>query len=452
MSQIRLPALHNSQREVVSGARRFNCLATGRRWGKTILGVDRLVPHALNGRPVGWFAPSYRHLMAVWRDIVAIIGEVGDSNRNDKFIQFPGGGSFEAWSLDTPSPARSRKYAAVVIDEAAHAPDLKDQWDNAIRPTLSDLRGEAWFLSSPNGLNFFHTLWQRGNDPEREDWKSWQLPTAANPYIAAAEIESARTDMSEFAFRQEYLAEFVSWEGAVFRRIGHCLWNPPEELKRAQRVEPWMTYAPTFAIGCDWGRTNDYTVFTVACDVPFLPTADASMRADDLDDSKVSNDRWNSTSVVEVDRFRGVEYAMQRSRLFALWERYGRPVVLAESNSIGMPVIEQLAREGMRVIPFHTTNHSKALIIDDLALDFERGRIRIPAGDPVLIGELQAFEATKLAASGLMRYAAPEGGHDDTVISLALARHALAKYGYSRSRNPYLVEARKNALLKVMLG
>jgi hypothetical protein len=52
-------------------------------------------------------------------------------------------------------------------------------------------------------------------------------------------------------------------------------------------------------------------------------------------------------------------------------------------------------------------------------LAFERDQIRIP-NDPVLLGELQAFEATRLQ-SGMMRYAAPNGLHDDTVMALAMA-------------------------------
>jgi hypothetical protein len=445
--QINLPRLHTAQQQIANEAARFNALACGRRFGKTVLGIDRLMRHALAGKPTAWFAPNYRLLMAVWRDVVNILGPIADANKNDKIIQFPGGGVCEFWSLDTPSPARSRKYAAVVIDEAAHAVSLKEQWENAIRPTLADLRGDAWFLSSPNGLNFFHTLWQRGQDPEREDWASWQMPTAMNPYIAADEIESARTELSEMAFRQEYLGEFVSWEGAVFRSIQRAIWNPPDELKRRNRIEPWHTSAPCFAIGCDWGRTNDYTVFTVATDVAFVSTGD------DLTGGETPQcpaDRWNSTSIIELDRFRGIDYGMQRARLFALYERYGKPVVLAESNAMGQPVIEQLAHDGMRVKPFHTSNATKARIVDDIALDFERGRIRIP-DDPVLIGELQAFEATKLESSGLMRYAAPPGGHDDTVVSLALARHALARYAGAYSHNPYYAERMKNWLLPAMI-
>jgi hypothetical protein len=86
---------------------------------------------------------------------------------------------------------------------------------------------------------------------------------------------------------------------------------------------------------------------------------------------------------------------------------------------MGEPLVEQLQRDGLPVQPFLTTNATKAAAIDALALAFERGDIRI-LNDPVLIGELQAYEMERLP-SGMMRYNAPSGMHDDTVMSLALA-------------------------------
>ena len=71
---------------------------------------------------------------------------------------------------------------------------------------------------------------------------------------------------------------------------------------------------------------------------------------------------------------------------------------------------------------FTTTSDSKSDVILALALAFERGEIRIP-NDPVLIAELESFEATRLP-SGKWRYSAPDGMHDDCVIALALAWHA----------------------------
>lgn len=46
-------------------------------------------------------------------------------------------------SLDTPDIARGRKYAVVVVDEAATVRELHDAWQHVIRPTLTDLKGNA---------------------------------------------------------------------------------------------------------------------------------------------------------------------------------------------------------------------------------------------------------------------------------------------------------------------
>ena len=85
---------------------------------------------------------------------------------------------------------------------------------------------------------------------------------------------------------------------------------------------------------------------------------------------------------------------------------------------MGGPVVEALQRDGLPVIGFVTTGPSKAAIIESLALAFEQGTIKIP-NDPVLIGELQAYEGVQTPRA--MKYGAPAGLHDDCVMSLAFA-------------------------------
>ena len=94
------------------------------------------------------------------------------------------------------------------------------------------------------------------------------------------------------------------------------------------------------------------------------------------------------------------------------------------AEQIGQPIIEQLTRDGLRIQPFTTANASKAQAIEALALAFERGDIRIP-NDPVLVSELVAYQAEKLP-SGQLRYGAPSGQHDDTVMALAMAWTAVS--------------------------
>lgn len=61
----------------------------------------------------------------------------------------------------------------------------------------------------------------------------------------------------------------------------------------------------------------------------------------------------------------------------------------------------------------------KKKLIQSLMISLEQERIKI-FDDPVLIGELEIFEY-EMTSSGLIRYRAPEGYHDDCVIGLALA-------------------------------
>ena len=88
-------------------------------------------------------------------------------------------------------------------------------------------------------------------------------------------------------------------------------------------------------------------------------------------------------------------------------------------TEVGDPLVEQAARLGLPIVAFTTTNASKTAIIDALAFAFERREIQI-ISDPVLVAELQSYEMERLK-SGMLRYSAPEGLHDDCVMSLALA-------------------------------
>lgn len=369
-------------------------LCCGRRWGKTQLAIERTCVSALrSGKPVAWFSPTYKDSMDVWRQCEETLRDVMLSiNKQERRINLISG-SIDFWSLEDPDSGRGRAYALAIVDEAAKVPKLEAAWTQSIRPMLTDYSGGAWFLSTPKGTtNYFHSLYQRGLSGE--DWASWRMPTAANPFIRATEIESAKSDLTDLAFAQEYMAQFVVWEGAVFRRI----------LDAVYEIPPNITINPAVAIGVDWARTTDYTVFIA------ISTAG---------------------QVLAIDRFRGAEYSVQRARLRAFWERMGsKSWIFAEANSMGGPVIEQLQHDGMPVAAFTTTNASKTQMVESLAMAFERCVIKIP-NDPVLVGELQAFESKPLP-SGMMRYSAPDGEHDDTVIALALAWQGLG--GWERAR------------------
>jgi hypothetical protein len=389
---------HAGQRRLLAEKRRFNVACMGRRWGKTLFGIEQLAFEpggAMDGYPVAWMSPSYKLLMEVWRDAEASLHDVTrTANKSDMRIELINGGVLDFWTLEDDKVGRGRKYRRLVVDEAAHARYLRDSWQQAILPTLTDYQGEAWFISTPAGRNFFHELYQLGNpdNPARQDdWASWTMPTSTNPHIAPEEIERMRALLPERVFAQEYEAVFLEDGGGVFRNVTACATTDPYPFDQ----DPGDGRA--YVIGVDWGRHNDFTVITLL-------------------DAKEKR-------VAALDRFNKIEYAFQLARLKALHARFSRAPIMAESNSMGEPLIEQLRRDGLPIRGFQTTSASKAGIIEALAIAFERSELTIPM-DKVLLEELLAFDQERMP-SGAIRYGAPQGQHDDMVMSLAIAWHGL---------------------------
>lgn len=383
---VHVPPLHAAQLEVAQDRHRFRVVCAGRRWGKSRLAAILCVLEALAGRRAWWVAPTFPMAAMAWRELKDLASQAGAEVReSDMALIFPRGGFVRVKSSDKPNSLRGEGLDFVVSDEAAF--QTEQTWTDELRPALADRLGKALFISTPDGRNYFSRLYTRGQDPDEPEWKSWRFPTASNPFIESTEIAAAQRDMPSRRFETEFDAVFADDAGGVFRGVRQCATASPLD-----HAAPGRTYVA----GVDWGR-SDFTVTAMF---------DAA-----------------SGAMVALDRSNKVEYVTQRGRLLALCERFHPSVVLAEENSIGEPNREQLVREGVPVRPFVTSNASKALLVDALTLAFERQTISI-LPDPVLIDELESFAATRLP-SGAMRYAAPPGGHDDTVVATMLAWNAL---------------------------
>lgn len=343
---------------------------------------------AARGNAVAWIAPSYKNTRPLWRFAERIASGVADVSRSERVITFPHAGWLGVYSAaDDADAIRGEAFNLVVIDEAAKIPE--DAWTDAIQPTLADSAGDALLISTPRRRNWFWREWMRGIN-KVEGYAAFHAPSSDNPnpnIKRAAEL--ARERVSDRTYRQEWLAEFIEDGGGVFRNV--------RAAATAERWEKWREGAHIIG-GLDWALSTDYTVLTLL---------DAATR-----------------QVVHVDRFNGVDYSMQRTRIKATCERFGVAFLIAEANAMGKPNNDELRRMGVRVRDFTTTNATKADIIESLASAFERGQVRIPA-DAGLIAELEAFESERLA-SGMTRYAAPDGMHDDMAMSLALAYSAVA--------------------------
>ena len=247
-------ALHPAQIEVWDAQARFNVVDCGRRWGKTESAKGIIADEYVNyGLPIAYTCPTYKMLADFWRATKSTFYDViVEVNESEKRLMFDGGMQLDFWSLDNYDAMRGRKYRKVIIDEAAMVANLEEAWTMAIRPTLSDFKGGAWFFSTPKGRNYFYDLYKRGMDGG--EWKSFKYPTSSNPYIDADEIEAARYDLPSIVFQQEYLAEFVDDQGALVKR---------EHLRYFDEIPKGLTIGMGVDLAISKGTHADYTAVAV---------------------------------------------------------------------------------------------------------------------------------------------------------------------------------------------
>ncbi len=172
-----------------------------------------------------------------------------------------GGGWLQFRTAEEPDSLRGEGIDFVVFDEAAHVAGLEEMWEQCVRPSLMDRRGDAWFISTPNGFNYFNTLYLRERD--NRDWASFQFPTSANPHIDAAEIEELRSTLPALVARQEIDAEFVQLAGALFKRQNIIVLEvEPSNINWVRSWDLAFTEKTTsdFTAGVKMGLSQDGTV------------------------------------------------------------------------------------------------------------------------------------------------------------------------------------------------
>lgn len=153
---------------------------------------------------------------------------------------------------------RGQSIDFAVLDEVAMMRNFWENWEEVIRPTLTDRKGEVMFISTPKGFNHFYELsLKEGNDP---DYKSFHFTSYDNSTLADrdTEIAKAKAEMTEDRFAQEYLADFRKTEGLVYKEFNR---------ERCTFDDNTTIYDPVETIaGVDFGFTNPTAVLSIIRD------------------------------------------------------------------------------------------------------------------------------------------------------------------------------------------
>lgn len=393
VKKVSFPPLTPVQQEVYDSSARFKVLACGRRFGKSWLARQKAIDLAINeGKKVWFVSPTNTNGNSHWRMVKRMVGDLPTyKNERQRYLEFDYGGkvgTLEFKTGDVPENLRGDGLDLIVVDEAAFT--AASLWYDVLLPSLADGNngqgGEALIISTPNGVvNWFFDIWALGQNPDEHEYKSWRMPSSANPYLKKEVIESARRTTPELKFKQEWLAEFISDAGGVFRRI--------EDVSTAKIVDDPVP-GDTYYFGIDWGRRNDYTVISI----------------------------FNQDGVqVHLDQFAEIGFNYQRQLVEVAYNKWRPAKMYIESNNVGAAQIEELQRvfPENKLVPVYITNPLKTELVEHLALNIELGRIKLLSKDTP-IGSIQQTQfmayIIKRTRSGLqVTYQARPGHHDDII-------------------------------------
>lgn len=201
---------------------RFRVIAAGRRTGKSNYVIKRLIAKSLEapeGSAVAYVAPTLAQARQIAWDALQDQGKgvIKSAHVNNMDIILTTGRKIHIRSAENPDTLRGLKLYYCAIDEAAFVKDLESLWQKILRPALADLEGEADFISSPDGRNYFYELYNyalTANDPE---WAAFHFTTLDNPTIPRKEIEAARKTLSTLVYKQEFEASFSTAGQEIFK-------------------------------------------------------------------------------------------------------------------------------------------------------------------------------------------------------------------------------------------
>jgi len=375
---------------------RFKVICVGRRGGKTLYvvrdSIDGIVTDLVIPNQYVWIvAPNYDLTQRVWNDLYNLavsqfkdlVSRINNTKGNYK-IETVLGTIIEAKSAEDPEKLVGAGLTKIIVDEAAMVP--QKAWTQSLRPTLIDHKGKAIFISTPKGKNWFWELWQKGQQKEEVDWRSWRFTSYDNEYIDKAEIDKLIKDMPDFEYRQEILAQFEETAEQIFRNV----------LKQAVGQEKEPEKGHRYQIGIDLGRKTSYSVITVIDEMSY------------------------PYEVVKIDRFKTVDWNLQIERVKNIWNKYPCLRARVDATGIGDPIIQDLENKGVRVEPYVIKEISKRQYIDKLSIFINDGRIIYPKNQD-LINELDTYGREIRKETGRVIYKPLGKFKEDCVSSMALA-------------------------------
>lgn len=397
--EIIFPKLHKHQRDVYdavigdNGAGNIYVVKSKRQCGKSFVASLILIYFSLNKKDTIsiLIEPTLNQSRRMFKDIVKMLegsNIIKNANQSLLSIDFINGSEIIFKSAEQYDAIRGYSVSGVlIVDEGAF---IRDDVYEILFPLRDVFNAPMLVISTPLFCDgYFYRLFTSTNS-KSYDWCDYDT----SMFLSDEKLEQYRNTLSDLKFRSEYLGQFITDGGYVFKNISNCVLS--DSIVNGEPV----------VCGIDWAVGNDG-------DDTVLSLLDANANA-------VEFIRLNNMSPVEQ-----ISTIVNKLNTLPTLKK-----VVVEQNSIGNVYFDMLKHKFSRhsiITKFNTTNESKRRIIEQLATAFQNENIHIP-NDRELINQLQHYAVEKTAKGYTYN---GQGAHDDYVMSLAMAYDAFtAKSAY----------------------
>jgi hypothetical protein len=290
-------------------------------------------------------------------------------------------------SAESADSIRGYSIDYLLLDEFAFI--KPDTYNTIIAPTMTVKGKKTLFCSTPKGKNLFHKFFQYGKSKLYPKWISFKSTYLQNPFSDKDFIEEQRKTLSDWQFRQEYLAEFVDAD-SIFKGIENIAVN--EQITHKRENEQYY-------IGIDVGFLNDSTVISI----------------------------FNQhNQQVYVEELKSATNQQQIDKIIEINNMFNPIVIMIEKNNQGIVIIQQLYELGLSNIQeFTTTNSSKNYIINNFIADYNQKKLTL-CNNQELINQFNDF-TFKMNEVGTVKYFG-QTEHDDIVMATVISHYAFKQY------------------------
>lgn len=396
--KVKFPKLEKWQEDcfqaVIQNYGKWVVVKSRRQVGKSALLKALLLYSSLkNGGAVSILcSPVISQSRKIFEEILKMAsGLIKQSNASLLSVTFINESKIEFVSAEQGASVRGKTIKGgglLVVDEAAFISD--DFFYGVLVPTTNVYKASIILTSSPFvKKGFFYELFNTPNENTLTfDWCNYDT----SKYLSVETLEMYRSSLPRRIFQTEYMGEFADGDSYIFGDFKDCISND------------YQYQGGDVILGVDWGSGSgeDYTVISVI---------EKQQEKIVLLKQIAFNDKGPEATIEEIKHLNAF---------------YNAKHILVERNSIGKIYLDLLRKQLKNVKPFDTTNSSKNVIINNLSLLLERKEL-VLLNDRELIAELSFFQS-KVTKNGSVIYSAPNGQHDDRVMSLAIGL-----YGFKNS-------------------